>query len=238
MRERHDARATLAKRRQDVAEMFDHVARRYDLVNDIGSLWQVRLWRQEVLQAVDPQPGQRILDLAAGTGTSSLPFAQRGADVFPTDLSLGMLAEGKRRLPALQFVAADALSLPYADKSFDAATISFGLRNIDNTHAALAELLRVTKPGGNLVVCEFSTPTWAPFRATYRGYLDKVMRPLAKVTASNPVAYDYLVESILSWPNQQALADIMYEAGWRNVEWRNLTGGIVALHRAHREADR
>jgi demethylmenaquinone methyltransferase/2-methoxy-6-polyprenyl-1,4-benzoquinol methylase len=225
-------RATLDKRRGDVAAMFDRVAARYDLANDVLSLGQDRAWRKLVVEAVDPQPGQLILDLAAGTGTSSEPFALAGATVVPTDLSLGMLQVGHQRKPGLSFVAADALALPFGDGSFDAVTISFGLRNVEDTAAALAELRRVTRPGGVLVVCEFSTPVWRPFRLVYHNYLVAAIPRLAALVSSNPVAYEYLAESIQAWPDQASLAAAIATAGWRDVEWRNLSGGIVALHRA------
>ena len=224
-------RATLAKRRADVATMFDQVAERYDLANDLLSLGQDRRWRRAVVAAVEPRPGMRILDLAAGTGTSSEPFEAAGATVVPTDLSLGMLAVGKRRTPGLSFVAADALQLPYADASFDAVTISFGLRNVEHTDQALTELRRVTRPGGRLVVCEFSTPTWGPFRAVYANYLIAALPKVADLVASNPAAYRYLAESIQAWPDQEQLAARITAAGWHDVSWRNLSGGIVALHR-------
>ena len=211
--------------------MFDRVAARYDLANDVLSLGQDRAWRKLVVEAVRPRPGQLVLDLAAGTGTSSEPFAHAGATVVPTDLSLGMLQVGKARIPDLSFVAADALQLPYADASFDAVTISFGLRNVEDTAAALEEMRRVTKPGGTLVVCEFSTPTWRVFRAVYANYLVAAIPKIASLVSSNPVAYEYLAESIQAWPDQQALADLIGAAGWRQVEWRNLSGGVVALHR-------
>jgi len=230
--QKFDARATLAKRRADVAAMFDGVADRYDLMNDVLSLGQQRAWRREVVRAVDPHPGQRVLDLAAGTGSSSRPFADAGALVVPTDLSLGMVTEGRRRQPDLGFVNADALQLPFADHTFDAVTISYGLRNVEDTEAALTEMRRVTVPGGTLVVLEFSTPTWAPFRAVYQRYLVRALPVLSGLLSSNPRAYDYLAESILAWPDQPALAALMTEAGWRDVEWKNLSGGIVALHRA------
>lgn len=213
--------------------MFDQVAPRYDLVNDLLSLGQDRRWRAETVAAVAPRPGQRILDLAAGTGTSSRPFAEAGALVVPADLSEGMLTVGKQRQPELAFVNADALALPFADGAFDAVTISFGLRNVENVPSALAELRRVTRTGGRIVICEFSTPTWPPFRDLYRNYLVKALPRIAGATASNAAAYDYLAESILAWPAQRELADLMYEAGWRGVGWKNLSGGIVALHRAH-----
>nr|WP_275588477.1 demethylmenaquinone methyltransferase [Microlunatus panaciterrae] len=222
----------MAKRRTDVASMFDGVAARYDLVNDILSLGQDRAWRTLVLEAVEPRPGDAVLDLAAGTGTSSEPFARAGAHVFPTDLSLGMLTVGKHRQPNLSFVAADALQLPYADDSFDAVTISFGLRNVEHTDVALAEMRRVTRPGGRLVICEFSTPLWRPFRLVYSNYLVAAIPKIARLTSSNPSAYEYLAESILNWPDQQRLAELLVDAGWSEVEWRNLSGGVVALHRA------
>lgn len=227
-----DTRATLERRRADVAKMFDHVAHRYDLMNDLLSLGQDRAWRSATVAAVAPQPGERILDLAAGTGTSSLPFAQAGATVIPADLSFGMLSTGRGKHPDLPFVNADALALPFADDAFDAVTISFGLRNVEHTSAALTELLRVTRPGGRLVICEFSTPAWPPLRPAYNLYLRHVLPRMASLASSNPAAYDYLGESILAWPAQQALADLMHQAGWRSVGWKNLSAGIVALHRA------
>ena len=226
------SRATLDKQRADVAAMFDRVAARYDLANDVLSLGQDRAWRRQVVRAVDPQPGQRILDLAAGTGTSSEPFSAAGATVVPADLSLGMLQVGKQRRPSLSFVAADALRLPYADGCFDAVTISFGLRNVEDPAAALREMRRVTRPGGTLVVCEFSTPTWTPFRIVYANYLVAAIPRIARLVSSNPAAYDYLAESIQAWPDQPALAQVIEAGGWTDVEWRNLSGGIVALHRA------
>jgi demethylmenaquinone methyltransferase/2-methoxy-6-polyprenyl-1,4-benzoquinol methylase len=225
-------RATLDKRRSDVAAMFDRVAERYDLANDVLSLGQDRAWRKRVTEAVAPRSGQLILDLAAGTGTSSEPIAQAGAAVIATDLSFGMLLVGKQRRPALSFVAADALQLPYADASFDAVTISFGLRNVEDTEAALIEMRRVTKSGGTLVVCEFSTPTWQPFRTLYSNYLVDALPRIATLVSSNPAAYQYLAESIQAWPDQQGLASMIEKCDWRDVEWRNLSGGIVALHRA------
>lgn len=212
--------------------MFDRVAARYDLGNDVLSLGHDRAWRKLVVEAVQPQPGQLILDLAAGTGTSSEPFAGAGAAVFPTDLSLGMLQVGKQRLPRLAFVAGDALRLPYAAATFDAVTISFGLRNVEDTAAALSEMRRVTRPGGVLVVCEFSTPVWKPFRMLYSNYLVAAIPRLAAMVSSNPAAYGYLAESIQAWPDQATLAAAIQAAGWRAVEWRNLSRGIVALHRA------
>ncbi|GAA2116627.1 demethylmenaquinone methyltransferase [Streptomyces synnematoformans] len=226
-------RATLEKEPHEVAAMFDDVAAKYDLTNDVLSLGQARLWRRAVARAVDARPGQRVLDLAAGTGTSSLPFAAAGAYVVPCDFSLGMLREGRRRHPRLPLTAGDATRLPFADGVFDAVTISFGLRNVQETDAALREMRRVTRPGGRLVICEFSHPTWAPFRTVYTEYLMRALPPLAERVSSSPDAYVYLAESIRAWPDQPALAARLAAAGWTRPAWRNLTGGIVALHRAH-----
>ncbi|MGN6522330.1 MAG: demethylmenaquinone methyltransferase [Actinomycetes bacterium] len=225
-------RASLDKAPADVRAMFDDVARRYDLTNDVLSLGQTRLWRSAVVRAVDPRPGERILDLAAGTGTSTVPFAAAGADALACDFSLGMLREGRRRQPLLPFLAGDATALPFADGAFDAVTISFGLRNVHDTDAALRELRRVTRPGGRLVVCEFSHPTWAPFRTVYVEYLMRALPTVARRVSSDPEAYVYLAESIRAWPDQAALAARIADAGWSRVQWRDLTGGIVALHRA------
>lgn len=228
------ARADLDKRPDEVAAMFDDVADRYDLTNDVLALGQTRLWRRAVVNAVAPRPGERILDLAAGTGTSSAPFVERGATVVPCDFSLGMLTVGRRRQPALPFVAGDALRLPFADESFDAVTMSFGLRNTADPDQALAEIRRVTRPGGRVVVCEFSHPVWSPFRTIYSRYLMGALPEIARRTASNPEAYVYLAESIRSWPDQAELAQRMMQVGWRDVAWLDLTGGIVALHRGWR----
>ena len=225
-------RADLGKAPTDVARMFDDVARRYDLTNDVLALGQTRVWRHATVRAVEPQPGDRILDLAAGTGTSTEPFAEAGALAIPCDFSLGMLNVGKDRQPALPFVAGDALALPFEDNAFDAVTISFGLRNVNDTNAALVEMARVTRPGGRLVVCEFSMPTHELFRTIYREYLMKFLPVVAEKIASNPAAYVYLAESIRAWPDQEALSHVVQRAGWVDVQWRNLTGGIVALHRA------
>lgn len=224
----------MEKHPDEIAAMFDGVAGRYDLTNDVLSLGQDRRWRHAVEKAVGARAGERVLDLAAGTGTSSEPFHAAAAFVVPCDFSLGMLRVGKRRRPDLPFVAGDALRMPFARASFDAVTISFGLRNLNDIDAGLREMLRVTRPGGRLVVCEFSQPTWAPFRTVYVEYLMRALPALARRVSSNPDAYVYLAESIRAWPDQRALAKRITTAGWSAVRWCNLSGGIVALHYAER----
>jgi demethylmenaquinone methyltransferase / 2-methoxy-6-polyprenyl-1,4-benzoquinol methylase len=289
-------RADLDKHPGDVAAMFDGIAERYDLLNDILSGGQVRLWRRAVARITAAGPGDRVLDLAAGTGTSALTFTATGADCVACDFSLGMLRAGQSRLkgsqdgytarsagqspatarPAgteggfagtsgapsrailrqarrvgglkggfapldkqsppgrLSFTAGDALRLPFRDGAFDVVTISFGLRNVASPGAALAEMRRVTRPGGRLVVCEFSTITIAPLDMLYRRYLTNVLPAIARRTARNPEAYTYLAESITDWPAQHELVGLIEAAGWSAVRWRDLSLGVVAVHVARR----
>jgi demethylmenaquinone methyltransferase/2-methoxy-6-polyprenyl-1,4-benzoquinol methylase len=214
--------------------MFDGVAKRYDLVNDLLSLGRTKAWRRATTAIIDPKPGMKILDLAAGTGSSSEPLAKAGADVIPADFSEGMLAAGRKARPHLPFTKADALNLPFEDGRFDLLTISFGLRNTNDTDKALKEALRVVKKGGRLVVAEFSSPTWRPFRTIYINYLMRALPAIARKTSSNPDAYIYLAESIRAWPDQRALAAKIEAAGWSRVTWKNLTGGVVAVHSAYK----
>ena len=223
-------RADLDKQPGEVAAMFDAVAGRYDLMNDILSAGQVRLWRRAVTRILNAQPGETILDLAAGTGTSTQAFARTGARAVAADFSLGMLRAGKKQYPDGTFTAGDALRLPFKDESFDVATISFGLRNVADTRAALAEMYRVTKPGGRLVIAEFSSLTVKPADVVYRRYLLDILPKIAKKAARNPEAYVYLAESIQAWPSQSELARIIESAGWQSVRWRDLSLGIVAVH--------
>ncbi|MGC5585330.1 demethylmenaquinone methyltransferase [Ornithinimicrobium sp. W1679] len=226
------SRASLEKKPREVAEMFDDVARRYDLTNTVLSGGMDHLWRRAVARAVDASPGERVLDIAAGTGTSSEPYADRGVQVVPADFSLGMLREGYRRRPDLPFTAADAMSLPFADDSFDVVTMSFGLRNVADVDLALREFLRVARPGARLVVCEFSTPVVPLFSTVYSNYLMRALPRVARRVSSNPDSYVYLAESIQAWPAQRELAARIRDAGWGQVRWRNLTGGVVAVHHA------
>lgn len=228
------SKADLSKQPSQVAAMFDEVSTHYDRTNTVLSMGNATLWRLATTRAVAPRAGETILDVAAGTGTSSASLARNGASVVAADFSEGMIDVGRRRQagnPFITFVQADATKLPFDDDTFDAVTISFGLRNIVDPRAALAEFYRVTKPGGRVVVCEFSQPPLAAIRAGYGAYLRYGMPALARVASSNPAAYEYLMESIEAWPNQPALAAWMREAGLERVAWRNLTAGIVALHR-------
>jgi demethylmenaquinone methyltransferase/2-methoxy-6-polyprenyl-1,4-benzoquinol methylase len=229
------SRANLSKDPDEVAAMFDGVAKRYDLVNDLLSLGRTKAWRKAATKIIAPAPGVQILDIAAGPGSSSEPLHKAGATVFATDFSEGMLAVGRKTRPYLNFSKADALNLPFEANRFDVVTISYGLRNTADYPKALAEALRVTKPGGRMVVVEFSHPTWRPFRTIYTEYLMKALPAIARKTSSNPDAYIYLAESIRAWPDQQGLADAMEKAGWGQISWKNLTGGVVAVHSGIKE---
>lgn len=210
--------------------MFDAVARRYDLTNTVLSLGQDRFWRRATRAALQIGAGDSVLDLAAGTAVSTVELAKSGAWCVACDFSVGMLAAGASR--PVPKVAGDATKLPFDDGVFDAVTISFGLRNVVDTVGGLREMARVTKPGGRLVVCEFSTPTVPVFATVYKEYLMRALPAMARVVSSDPESYEYLAESIRAWPDQAALAGLIGEAGWSQVRWRNLTAGIVALHAA------
>jgi demethylmenaquinone methyltransferase/2-methoxy-6-polyprenyl-1,4-benzoquinol methylase len=183
-----------------------------------------------VTAIIAPKPGLRILDIAAGTGSSSAPLVAKGADLIALDFSEGMLAAGRKRHKKIKFQQGDALKLPFAENYFDVTTISFGLRNTSDTTAALKEALRVTKQSGRIVICEFSHPTNKILRLIYLKYLMRALPVIAKRISKNPAAYIYLAESIQAWPNQSALAQVMRQAGWESVSWQDLTFGIVAVH--------
>lgn len=229
-------KATLDKAPREVAAMFDGVARRYDLTNTVLSAGLDRGWRKRTRQCLELSPGDTVLDLAAGTGVSTAEMQRSGASAIACDFSLGMLRAGRaaRGRRAVTFVAGDGMHLPFADASFDAASIAFGLRNVADPQRALRELARVVRPGGRLVVCEFSRPAFAPFRVIYLNYLMRLLPWIARRVASNAEAYVYLAESIRAWPPQDELARTIASCGWDEVRYRNLTGGIVALHVADR----
>ncbi len=224
------SKADLSKNPQQVAEMFDGVAKNYDKANDLLSFGSARIWRKKVAKLVNSKPGQIILDLAAGTGSSSIVFMREGVKVVAADFSQGMLEEGRRRHPELEFVFADAANLPFADQEFDTVTISFGIRNVEKTEVALEEMLRVLKPGGKLVVCEFSRIPNKFFNSLYRFYLRNILPTLSALVSKTPEAYSYLAESIDTWPSQQELVKIIEAAGFESVSYLNQTFGIVAIH--------
>jgi demethylmenaquinone methyltransferase/2-methoxy-6-polyprenyl-1,4-benzoquinol methylase len=223
-------RANLNKDPDDVSKMFDDVAHRYDFLNDLLSLGRTKAWRRVVTAIISPKPGMKILDIAAGTGSSSKPLVDKCADVIALDFSEGMLAAGRKRHKDIKFQQGDALNLPFKENTFDVTTISFGLRNTSDTTTALKDALRVTKKGGRIVVCEFSHPTNKVFRFIYLKYLMRALPVIAKRISKNPAAYIYLAESIQAWPNQSSLAQVMRQAGWETVSWQDLTFGIVAVH--------
>ncbi|HVK22274.1 MAG TPA: demethylmenaquinone methyltransferase [Actinokineospora sp.] len=224
------ARAGLDKDPHDIAEMFDGVAKGYDRTNSVMTLGFDRRWREQTRRVLDAVPGEKVLDLAAGTAVSTVEYARSGAWCVAADFSQEMLRGGKSR--PVPKVAADAFHLPFATGSFDAVTVSFGLRNMNDTVAALKEMARVTRKGGRLVICEVSQPPWRPLRWLYH---NTVLRGLPLVTrpfSSNAEAYRYLAESMRDWHDQRTVAEMIAAAGWGEVEWLNLTFGVVALHRA------
>jgi demethylmenaquinone methyltransferase/2-methoxy-6-polyprenyl-1,4-benzoquinol methylase len=224
------SKVDLSKQPAQVAAMFDEVAPTYDKTNDLLSFGQSRLWRGIVAKAVDPKSGQSVLDMAAGTGSSTAAFARPGVRLVAGDFSEGMLAEGRKRHPEIEFIFADATKLPFKAKEFDATTISFGLRNVVDVEAALSEMFRVTKPGGRIVICEFSKVTNPVLRPFYNFYLRKVLPAFSSLASKTPEAYAYLSESIDAWPDQRTLAAKIEKAGYEKVTFRNLSFGIVAIH--------
>ncbi|MFL6122751.1 demethylmenaquinone methyltransferase [Actinophytocola sp.] len=228
------SRAGLDKNRRDVAEMFDGVAKGYDRTNSVMTLGFDRRWRWLTRRVLDAAPGERVLDLAAGTAVSTAEYAKSGAWCVAADFSLGMLHVGVHR--DVPKVAADAFHLPFATDSFDAVAVSFGLRNMDDTVAALREMCRVVRPGGRVVICEVSQPVWGPIRWLHHNVVLRLLPKITRPFSSNKDAYAYLAESMRDWHDQRGLALLMAEAGWDEVEWLNLTMGVVALHRAIKPA--
>lgn len=228
------------EKQKRVAGVFSSVANKYDLMNDLMSGGMHRLWKQFAIQMSGVRAGQRVLDIAAGTGDLTAAFARRagpGGLVLQTDINPDMLARGRDRLinhgcvvPALR---CDGEKLPFASNSFDCVSVAFGLRNMTHKDAALAEMLRVLRPGGRALVLEFSRVA-PPLAAAYDAYSFKVLPWLGEKVAGDGASYRYLAESIRMHPDQETLKQMMQNAGFARVEYFNLSAGIVALHRGYK----
>ena len=221
-----------------VRGVFDRVAGRYDLMNDLMSAGVHRLWKDAMMDWLAPRPGQRLIDVAGGTGDIAFRFLTRapGASAVVVDLTEPMLVEGRARAEAaamggaLDWVVGDAMALPFADASFDVYTISFGIRNVTRIEAALAEAHRVLRPGGRLMVLEFSRMVSPPLQWAYDRYSFNVIPVMGQIVAGDRDSYQYLVESIRRFPEQERFAAMIREAGFGQVRFRNLSMGIAALH--------
>jgi demethylmenaquinone methyltransferase/2-methoxy-6-polyprenyl-1,4-benzoquinol methylase len=224
-----------AEKTQAVRDIFERVAPRYDLMNDLMSGGMHRLWKDDFVKLLKPQPTEHILDLAGGTGDIAFRIAQRGAQVTVADINPGMLAVGRERaakkgFPELQFVEANAEAMPFADREFDAVTIAFGIRNVTDIPKALRDIHRVLKWGGRFFCLEFSTSTWPGFAEAYDLYSMKVVPRIGAAVARDADAYQYLVESIRRFPAMPGFARMVEEAGFRQVKARPILGGAVAIH--------
>ena len=218
--------------------VFSRVASKYDVMNDLMSVGVHRLWKTAMMDWLVPRDGQRLLDVAGGTGDIAFRFLDRapGARVTVCDMTESMLVEGRKRAEAdrladrLAWVTGDAMALPFADASFDRYTISFGIRNVTRIPDALAEARRVLRPGGRLMVLEFSQLPVPALQWAYDRYSFNVIPPLGQVVAGDRDSYQYLVESIRRFPDQDTFAAMIRDAGFARVQYRNLSLGIAALH--------
>ena len=221
-----------------VGAVFRSVAPRYDLMNDLMSLGIHRVWKREFVAGLDPRPGRTLLDLAGGTGDITLGWRARGGgDAILSDINPAMLAVGARRAAddaGVTVLVADAEALPLAPSSVDRVTIAFGLRNCTDKDAVLREAFRVLRPGGQFHCLEFSRVQVAALEAAYDAWSFRVLPLLGRVVARDRDSYQYLAESIRTFPDQERLAGMMAGAGFARVRWRNLTGGIAAIHRGWR----
>lgn len=236
-------KVSLQDKARRVAGVFDSVASRYDVMNDVMSFGIHRLWKRLTIEMSGARAGQCILDLAAGTGDLTMHFAglvgEQGT-VVASDINASMLMRGRDRLvdkgfiKNVNFVQADAESLPFPDNSFDCATMAFGLRNVTNKDAALSALYRVLKPGGRLLVLEFSKPTLPVIKPLYDAYSFNIVPMMGKLITNDSASYRYLAESIRMHPDQDSLKTMMEHAGFEQCDYLNLTCGIVALHRGYK----
>ncbi|WP_428310965.1 bifunctional demethylmenaquinone methyltransferase/2-methoxy-6-polyprenyl-1,4-benzoquinol methylase UbiE [Hydrocarboniphaga sp.] len=232
----------VADKQKRVAEVFSSVARRYDVMNDLMSMGVHRLWKRFVIDLAGVRPGEKVLDVAGGTGDLTREFAKQvgpRGQVVLSDINAAMLGEGRRRLidqgvVGLPVVQANAEMLPFADRSFDCVTIGFGLRNVTDKDAALRSMKRILKPGGRLLVLEFSKPLNAGLSKLYDQYSFKLLPLMGKLVARDEASYRYLAESIRMHPDQDTLKGMMENAGLERCQVYNLTGGIVAVHRGFR----
>ena len=232
-----------AEKAERVRGVFDSVANRYDLMNDLMSLGIHRLWKRFAMQLTGVRAGQRVLDLASGTGDLAARLAGLVGPaglVVMSDVNAAMLAQGRDRMldegrvGNVRYAQIDAEALPFPDGTFDCVTIGFGLRNVTHKERALAEMCRVLRPGGRALVLEFSHPTTAPLRAVYDLYSFQVLPRLGRLVANDEASYRYLAESIRVHPDQQTLKAMMEAAGFERCDVHNLTGGVVAVHRGFR----
>lgn len=225
---------------QRVAGVFDSVADRYDLMNDLMSGGMHRLWKRFTIDQSGVRPGQKVLDIAGGTGDLARAFQERvgpTGTVLLTDINASMLARGRDRMldegRVIEVVRCDAERLPFPDRTFDCVSVAFGLRNMTHKDLALAEMYRVLRPGGRLLVLEFSK-VWSPLDPLYRLYTMRLLPAMGKLVANDSASYRYLAESIAKHPDQETLRQLMIDAGFERVEYFNLSAGVVALHRGYR----
>lgn len=226
-----------AEKATAVQRMFSAIAPRYDLLNHLLSLNVDKRWRRRAVNVLltNNNPAGRYLDACAGTLDLSIEIAKRAkftGEVVATDFAFPMLAAGLHKIDGrrVRAVCGDALRLPLPDGAFDGAVVGFGVRNLASVHDGLRELARVLKPGGKLVILEFTTPTWQPFRALYLTYFTRVLPVVGNALSKHPGAYTYLPQSVLEFPQPENLAGIMESAGLQHVQWQTLTGGIAAIH--------
>ncbi len=232
-----------AEKAARVRDVFDSVARNYDVMNDVMSFGIHRLWKRFTVARTGLRPGDRVLDVAGGTGDLARGLSRRVGPsglVALTDINAAMLRRGRSRMvdagaaAGMVYAQADAERLPFDDETFDCVTIGFGLRNVTDKPAALAEMQRVLRPGGRLLVLEFSQPTLPGLKGVYDVYSFRVLPAMGRAIARDADSYRYLAESIRMHPDQETLQEMMEDAGFENTRYHNLTGGIVALHRGYK----
>lgn len=217
------------KHQREVRDMFDVVAPRYDLMNDIMSMGIHRLWKHKCVSLLAPQHGETVVDLAGGTGDLAQAFSKRGAKAIVCDPCVPMMACSKHTKSPINWVAGYGETLPFKDQSIDVLSIAFGLRNTSNPKETLKEIQRVLKPGGRFLCLEFSTAAFW-LKPMYDAYSKHVIPQLGSMIAGEKEAYRYLVQSIREFPNQESLASMMVDVGFKNVRYQNLSFGIAAIH--------